>query len=138
MRRATGALVESAAPTRMASWRLSSDASHIAVIGDGKTNRIEIFTVATHTWDEVAVEQSFGHVQTLAWAADDKSFFITTWLPESFNLINVSLAGKVTLLINNAHRQWMTLPMPSPDGKHLMFQQQTWDGNVWTLEMPGR
>jgi Tol biopolymer transport system component/predicted Ser/Thr protein kinase len=121
-----------------AGWRLSSDASHIAVLGDMRSGHIEIFTIATHTWNEVAVEPGWGELQSLAWAADDKGFFITTWLPESFNLINVSLAGKVTLLINNAHKQWMTHPFASPDGQHLMFQQQTWDGNVWTLEMPGR
>jgi Tol biopolymer transport system component/predicted Ser/Thr protein kinase len=119
-------------------WRLSPDGSQIAVIDEERKDRIEIFTIATHTWSEIAVDPGSGGFQALSWAPDGKSFFMTTWLPESFNLIRVSLDGKVQFLINNAHRQWMTAPMPSPDGKHLMFQQQTWDGNVWTLEMPGR
>jgi Tol biopolymer transport system component len=115
-------------------WRLSPDASQIALIDEGRKDRIEICTLATHKWSEIALEPGSGALQALSWAADGKSFFITTWLPESFNLIRVSLAGKVQVLINNAHRQWMTMPMPSPDGKHLMFQQQTWDANVWMIE----
>jgi serine/threonine protein kinase len=118
-------------------WRLSPDASQIAVIDIGRKGRIEIFTIATRAWSEIAVEPGWGELQAFSWAPDGQGFFMTTWLPESFNLIRVSRAGKVQLLLNNAHRQWMTLPMPSPDGKHLMFQAQTWDGNVWMLENLG-
>ena len=72
--------------------------------------------------------------QSVAWAADGKGFFLTTWLPQSFNLVHVTLSGKVQLLLSNAHRQWMTRPRPSPDGKYLAFQAQTFDTNVWLLE----
>ena len=54
-------------------------------------------------------------------------------LPESFDLISVTLSGKVQPLLNNAHKQWMARPMASPDGKHLAFQAQTWDSNVWMI-----
>jgi hypothetical protein len=55
-------------------------------------------------------------------------------LPDSFDLLHVTLAGKVKLLVRNRHRQWMVNPLPSPDGKYLAFQAQTWDSNVWMLE----
>jgi serine/threonine protein kinase len=29
---------------------------------------------------------------------------------------------------------WLINPLPSPDGKHLAFQAETWDSNVWTIE----
>jgi len=44
---------------------------------------------------------------------------------ESFNLIHVSLTGKVQILLNSARRQQMFLPLPSTDGKYLAFQAIT-------------
>jgi Tol biopolymer transport system component len=82
----------------------------------------------------VPVEPGWGNLQSIAWAADGKSFFVTSWLPDSFNLLHVTRAGKVQPLLRNGHRQWMTWPTPSPDGKYLAFQGQTYDGNVWLLE----
>ena len=54
--------------------------------------------------------------------------------PDSFNLVCTTCAGKVKPLLRNGHRQWMINPLPSPDGKYLAFQAQTWDSNVWMLE----
>ena len=59
---------------------------------------------------------------------------MTSWLPGSFNLLYVTLAGQIKLLLSNGHRQWMIRPLPSPDGKYLAFQAQTQDSNVWMLE----
>jgi hypothetical protein len=55
-------------------------------------------------------------------------------LPDSFDLLHVTLDRKVNPLVRNRHRQWMANPLPSPDGKYLAFQAQTWDSNVWMLE----
>jgi len=55
-------------------------------------------------------------------------------LPDSFNLLHVTPGGKVNPLVRNGHRQWLTSPVPSPDGRHLAFQAQSWDSNVWILE----
>ena len=73
----------------------------------------------------------------IAWIADGKGFFVTSLLPDSelrFNLLYVTVDGKVKPLLRNTVRQWMINPMPSPDGKYLAFQAQTWDSNVWMLE----
>jgi eukaryotic-like serine/threonine-protein kinase len=115
-------------------WALSPDGRQLAVVDHSHKERIEILDFSNRSWREIAVEPGWGDYQSLAWAADGKGFFVTTFLPESFNLVHVTLSGKVQLLLNNAHRQWMTRPRPSPDGKHLAFQAQTWDSNVWLLE----
>jgi len=36
--------------------------------------------------------------------------------------------------LQNGHRQWLENPLPSPDGKYLAFQGQTWDSNVWLID----
>ena len=117
-------------------WAVSPDGSQLAVVDHIHKDRIEILTLSksNRTWHEIAVEPGWGEYQSLAWAADGKGFFLTTWLPKSFNLVHVALSGKVQLLLNNAHRQWMFGPVPSPDGKHLAYGAQTNDSNVWLLE----
>ena len=114
-------------------WEVSPDGSQVALVDPSHKERIEIFTLSTRAWHEIAVQPAWGDFQSIAWAADDKGFFLTTWLPESFNLIHVTLSGKAQLLLKNAHKQWMFGPRPSPDGKYLAFQAQTWDSNAWLL-----
>ena len=114
---------------------VSPDGSRLALVDAHKHHdRIELLTLSSRDWRELSLEPGWGNLQSVAWAADGKGFFVTSWLPDSFNLLHVTLAGKVSPLLRNGHRQWMTSPLPSPDGKYLAFQAQTWDGNVWMLE----
>jgi serine/threonine protein kinase/Tol biopolymer transport system component len=115
-------------------WAVSPDGSQLAVVDHSHKGRIEILNLSSRAWHEIVMDSGWGDNQDLAWTADGKGLFLTTWLPQSFNLIHVSMSGKVQLVLNNAHRQWMFDPRPSPDGKHLAFQAQTWDSNVWLLE----
>jgi Tol biopolymer transport system component len=116
-------------------WQVSPDGSQLAVVDDlSHKNRIEVLNLSNKVWREIAVEAGWGDNQTIAWAADGKSFFVTTWLPESWNLVHVTLSGKVQRLLSNPNRQFMFRPLPSPDGKHLAFQAQTFDSNVWLLQ----
>jgi hypothetical protein len=85
-------------------------------------------------WHEVSVEPGFDELQSVAWAADGRGFFVTSWLPDSFDLLYVTPTGQVKPLLRNGHRQWMVNPLPSPDGKYLAYQGQTSDSNVWMLE----
>jgi Tol biopolymer transport system component len=121
--------------SRWFNWGVSSDGSRLASIDElNHKGRIEVLTLFDRAWHEVSLETGWGELQSIAWAADGKGFFVTSWLPDSFNLLHVTLAGKVKPLLRNGHRQWMARPMPSPDGKHLAYQAQTWDSNVWMLE----
>ena len=116
-------------------WDISPDGLRLALVDPHEYHgRIQVLTVRDSAWHEVSGEPRWGDFQSIAWAADGKGFFVTSWLPDSFNLLNVTLAGKVSPLLRNGHRQWMTAPLPSPDGKYLAFQAQTYDSNVWMLE----
>jgi len=120
-----------AAPTGFTGWNVSPDGSGVAVVrGDDKYNgRIDVLTLSNHGWHQVPVEPVWRHLQAIAWTADGKGFFVTSWPPDSFNLLHATLAGKVRPLLRN-HRQWMHNSRPSPDGKYLAFGAQTWDSNV--------
>ena len=116
-------------------WGISPDGSGLALVDEGRyRGNIEVLSLADRTWREVSLEPGWGDLQSIAWAPDGKGFFATSWLPDSFNLLYVTLAGKVKPLIRNGQRQWMINPLPSPNGKYLAFQAQTWDSNVWMLE----
>jgi eukaryotic-like serine/threonine-protein kinase len=124
-------------PIIFAGWNVSSDGSRLALVGGGDKHkgRIELLTLRDRAWHEVPVESGWGNLQSIAWAADGNSFFAASWwLPDSFNLLHVTLNGKVKPLLPNGHRQWMTRPLPSPDGKYLAFEAHTSDSNVWMLE----
>jgi eukaryotic-like serine/threonine-protein kinase len=121
-------------PRNIFHWEVSPDGSRAALVELEYKGKIEVLTFRDRTSHEVPVEAGWGDLQSVAWAADGKGFFVTSWLPDSFNLLHVALDGKVNPLLRNGHRQWMWGPLPSPDGKYLAFQAQTTDSNVWMLE----
>jgi Tol biopolymer transport system component len=118
-------------------WDLSPDGSQLALIGRLRHyGRIEVLTLSDSTWQEITPERPFGYPMVIAWAADGKGFFVTSWDGDSIDLLHVTLGGKVQLLIRNAYRQGQEEGnlLPSPDGKYLAYQAQTTDSNVWILE----
>jgi Tol biopolymer transport system component len=50
--------------------------------------------------------------------------------------LHVTETGNVNVLSHNDRAQWPAVPVPSPDGKHLAFQAQTYDFNAWMMENP--
>ena len=116
-------------------WGISPDGSRVALVDrDRYGARIEVLTLADGIWHEIALEPKTGALQSIAWAADGKSFFVTAWTPDSYNLLHVTSGGKVQLLLRNRRNQWLHNPLPSPEGKHLAFSAETWDSNVWMVE----
>ena len=125
-----------AARSGLTGWNVSPDGSRLAVVrGEDRYNgRIEVLVLSNHEWHGAPVESAWGHLESIAWASDGKGFFVTSWLPDSFNLLHVTLSGKVKPLLRNGRGQWMQNPLPSPDGRYLAFNAETWDSNVWMLE----
>ncbi len=115
-------------------WSLSPDGKRIAYVT--KQGHIEIMSLDDRIWREISLPASWQQLQTAAWAADGKSLFVTCWEPDSSDLLQVRLNGRVTRLLHNGRSQWQWVanPLPSPDGKYLALQVRAWDSNVWMLE----
>jgi DNA-binding winged helix-turn-helix (wHTH) protein/Tol biopolymer transport system component len=121
-----------ACPDCLNSWNISPDGSSLAVVKD--TGRINVFSVSGRRWHQITLEPRWKILQFVAWAADGQSLFTTCWSPDSFDLIHVTLTGKVTPVLHDGHRQWLGNIVPSPDGKYLAFEAGTSDSNVWLIE----
>jgi Tol biopolymer transport system component len=113
---------------------LSPDGSHMAVIKvSERKDQINVLTLSDHTWHAVSVEPGWGYFLSIAWAADGKGFYLTSFQADSANLLYVTLAGKVKLLLRGGLQE-MDNPLPSPDGKYLAYEAETRDSNAWMLE----
>jgi Tol biopolymer transport system component len=112
-------------------WDVSPDGSRVAVVGSGN-NGNNILTLANGAWHEIAVDARWG-TEYIAWTADGQGFFVTAY---KLDLLHITTAGKVNVLSHNDHAQWPAWPVPSPDGKYLAFQAQTYDFNAWMIENP--
>jgi eukaryotic-like serine/threonine-protein kinase len=116
-------------------WDVSPDGSRLALIGlAGHDFRIDLLNFSDSTWQEISLERPLGLLRSIAWAADGKGLFVTSWQNNSDDLLYVTLAGKIEPLIRNGYRQSMGKLLPSPDGKFLAYQAGTTDSNVWMLE----
>jgi serine/threonine protein kinase/Tol biopolymer transport system component len=109
---------------------LSLDGEMIAVLIQ-KEHRptLHLLAISDHSWREISPEPGW-NMGDLAWAADGKGFFVTG----SQGLLYVTLAGKVKPLFLTSYIQAMHYPLPSPDGKFLVFQATGRDSNVWLLD----
>lgn len=116
-------------------WGLSPDGSSVALVdADKYEGRIEILNLANGSWREIGVGPDGEYLQSIAWAADGKSFFATPRSPYLYNILHITLNGKVQRLLESGRPQWVVTPLPSPDGKYLAFDAQTWDSNVWMID----
>jgi serine/threonine protein kinase/Tol biopolymer transport system component/DNA-binding winged helix-turn-helix (wHTH) protein len=122
-------------------WNPSPDGSRLALVCPLYKGRIEELDLSEHAWHEVPVEPGWKDLESIAWAADGKGFFVTARLPDSNDLLHVMLSGKVKPLLRSSrspldasYHGYMGSPLPSPNGKYLAFTVSSMDSNVWTLE----
>jgi eukaryotic-like serine/threonine-protein kinase len=116
-------------------WAVSPDGSQIALVDQDKYGgTIEVLAPRDGALHEVTLDQRGEHLGSIGWAPDGKSFFVTGFGPDSYDLLHVTLAGKTKSLIRSGRKHWFWGPRPSPDGKHLAFVAQTQDTNVWLID----
>jgi eukaryotic-like serine/threonine-protein kinase len=118
-------------------WDVSPDGSRLAVIGRlNRGGQIEVLTVSNSTWHEISPKPPLELPVYIAWSADGKGFFVTTWKGDTLRLDHVTLVGRAEQLLGGPgiHVEEMQKALPSPDGKHLAYEALTYDSNVWVLE----
>ena len=86
-------------------WAVSPGGSEVAVVSSlGPFVRtIELGTGVKH---DVPVPGNWT-LQSVAWSADGKAFFVTIWTPKAFLLSRVELSGQTQVLKTGGQSQWM-------------------------------
>jgi len=111
--------------------RLSPDGTRIAVYRPGE-NHIHILWVNGQPPQDIVVK-GWNETGDVFWAADSKSFFVSSSKNQVPVVLHVDLQGNAKVLWE-VQGGTSTCAVPSPDGRHLAVQRMTVDGNLWMME----
>jgi len=83
--------------------------------------------------------KGWGTLQSVDWAADGKTLFISAATPEGSALLHVDLEGNARVLWERkgGAEPWFALApwaVPSPDGRHLAIYDWSLSANMWMIE----
>jgi hypothetical protein len=118
------------------SWALAPDGSRLAwIVSDAPDATIHVVslrrsTLPSHESDVVLKDVS--HLHALNWSPEGKSWYVTTRLPVSWEIIHAAEAR--THVLWQGQGEYSPEAWPSPDGRHLAFSAEEQDSNVWMLE----
>lgn len=101
-------------------WDLSPDGSRIA-FGKFEVNGSHIRILDLTDGDSRSVElRDWDHLTSVGWSPDGRSLFATNWSSVAGSILHVALNGE-THLLHTAAGMTLERPLPSPDGRHLVY-----------------
>ncbi len=121
------------APSAQPDWDISPDGTAIAVAGfSNAKNTIRVISLAGAVARDITVQ---GPVRMfhVAWS-HDKGFLVTGSSKRRSVLLHVDENGKAEELWNDENAIGLGQPLPSPDGKHIVFGIARLNSNIWMLE----
>jgi Tol biopolymer transport system component len=117
------------------SWALSPDGSLIAVAMGGEDHdHIHLISLTGGPGRDVSVPGwKRPPVGQLYWSPDGKGWYVPSVSQGGTDLLRIDTMGHFVVL---RHQAGMveTWAIPSPDGRHLAFREQTSTSNVWMIE----
>jgi len=120
-------------PDRNYQWAISPDGSQVAFSKvDEHEIRIRLTSLQGARDAEMKVNGS-AKLESMHWAPDQRSLFISTRSPSGCTLLQVDLHGTTHVLSQQpgAFQMWA---LPSPDGRRLAVFSATMNSEVWTAE----
>jgi Tol biopolymer transport system component len=114
-------------------WMPSPDGSSIAFTAYSPVdNVIRIVSLKGGPERDVRVKGGAGF-NSIDWAGDGKSFFVSSQSPTSSTLLHVDMKGNATVLWDQ-RGAWRTWAIAAPNGRELAIQGMTSSSNVWMIE----
>ena len=120
-------------PGSMYNWMPSPDGSRIVFMGFSPLEgRIRLLSLKGEPEREIDVKGWAGF-NSVDWAADGKSLFVSSQSPISSTLLRVDMEGHATPLWDQPGG-WATWAVPAPNGRELAIQGMTSSSNIWMIE----
>ena len=114
-------------------WSVSPDGSRIAIASlDQLKDQVRILDLANASEHDLQLPPRW-YIWSLSWAKDGKALFAAVGFTD-YMIVRIELDGKTHVLLDKGREHWLSAPIPSPDGRHLAFSQQTFENNAWLLE----
>ena len=112
-------------------WSLSPDGSTIAS-AVWRGDQIQFHSTKDFSTRTVTV-QGWTRIATIDWAADGKSFWVSSSTPASAQvLLNIDLHGKIRPILKDADKD-IGWAIPSPDGRHVALWESSSSANAWSI-----
>jgi len=114
-------------------WMPSPDGSRI-VFSDYNPleGRIRLLSLKGQPERDIVVKGWAG-INSVDWAADGKSLFVSSQSPTGSTLLRVDMEGRATPLWDQ-RGSWRTWAIAAPNGRELAIQGMTSGSNVWMIE----
>jgi eukaryotic-like serine/threonine-protein kinase len=120
-------------PGGLYNWMLSPDGTQIVFMEfNPLEGRIQLLSLQGKPERDIVVKGWAGF-NAVDWAADSKSFFVSSQAPTSATLLHVDLEGHATPLWEQ-RGAWKTWAIASPDGRRLAILGMTSSSNVWMIQ----
>ncbi len=120
-------------PGGLYNWMPSPDGSRIAFMDyNPLEGRIRLLSLKGQPERDVVVKGWAGF-NSVDWAADSKSLFVSSQSPTSSTLLRVDLDGHATPLWDQ-RGAWRTWAIAAPNGRELAILGMTSGSNVWMIE----
>ena len=112
-------------------WDLSPDGTRIAIVKN-RERQVHILSLNGRAPQDITVKE-WDTLTTVAWAADGRSLFVSSFKDGGPVILSVDLQGNARLLWE--HLGGIdTYAVPSPDGRHLAMRAWNVEGNLWMME----
>ena len=114
-------------------WMPSPDGSRIAFMNyNPLEGNVRLLSLKGEPERDIVVKGWSGF-NSVDWAADGKSLFVSSQSPTSSTLLHVDLDGRATPLWDQ-RGAWRTWAIAAPNGRELAIQGMTSGSNIWMIE----
>jgi eukaryotic-like serine/threonine-protein kinase len=125
---------------RLYAWSVSPDGKNIALVDNGASGD-QVLVLSLESGVSRALRlKGWTILQRVSWSADGSRLYVSggVHVPAGIMgsaILETDLAGNINVLVDVPKGQaWLADPIPSPDGRYLVYTEKAWPSDVTILE----
>ena len=115
-------------------WAVSPDGLRIAITNSQTMPHQVLLKDLVDSSQRILLVSADWELRDVAWAADSRSLFAIGLRSLNNFILGIDLDGKAQVILDQGKNHALQSLRSSPDGRHLVFSQVTWESNAWLLE----